>query len=239
MLNSKSFQGGIAKVLVSLFSLIAVSQFCIAAPHYPSSQVSTRDNRRLYARRPTPQIEDFQTKFDNSDPKVLQTQAEFISFTEDGPHLIGSNGFQGCFGIVLATKQGAIVGHYSQDPQSFATGTARIRELYEQNSAKVDGATPLLYSAVTYSTGAVISDSMRQDYVTFLKELTGKDATHHHYTEITEILEETLSEDDFLDGNFPEDLLSGALVVSNPGGGGANTEVLFVNLDMQRTSTEN
>jgi hypothetical protein len=197
------------------------------------TRLSTRDDHQLYSRRPTPEIQDFLDKINACDPYVPQGEAQFLDFTPAGNHMIGSQGFAGCFGVVLATKQGAIVGHYSQDPQDLAKAKTEIPELYKKHNAQVGGAASYLYSAITYETGEVIQKDIYDEYVTFLNELTGKDPIHHKYTEAAELI----SEEDLDNDNYDSELLAGGIVVSNSGGGSADTNVLFVTVDMQRDST--
>ncbi|KAM0193373.1 hypothetical protein ACHAPA_004439 [Fusarium lateritium] len=231
MFGSKSFQGGVAKMLTSLTCLLAASQICVAAPH--SSQLSARDDHQLYSRRPTPEIQDFLDKINACDPYVPQGEAQFLDFTSAGDHMIGSQGFQGCFGVVLATKQGAIVGHYSQDPQDLAKAKTEIRDLYTEHNAQVGGAASYLYSAITYETGEVQQQDIYDEYVKLINDLTGKDPEHHSYTEAVELI----SEEDLDNENYDSDLLAGGIVVSNSGGGSADTNILFVTVDMQKDST--
>ncbi|CAJ0542997.1 Ff.00g003580.m01.CDS01 [Fusarium sp. VM40] len=231
MFGSKSFQGGVAKMLTSLTCLLAASQICVAAPH--TSQLSTRDVHQLYSRRPTAEIQDFEDKIKACDPYVPQGEAQFLDFTPEGNHLIGSQGFQGCFGIVIATKQGAIVGHYSQDPQDLAKAKTEIRDLYNKHNAQVGGAPSYLYSAVEYPSGEVTQQDIYDQYVTFLNDLTGKDPVHHSYTEAANLLtDEQIDNED-----YAEEFLAGGIVVSNSGGGSAETDILFVTIDMLRDST--
>ncbi|KAM0546192.1 hypothetical protein ACHAPJ_010976 [Fusarium lateritium] len=229
MLGSKSFQNGFAKLLASLFCLLAAAQFCVAAPY--TGQLSIRDEPQLYARVTTDKIADYKKKFADAE-HVPQNDQSFIDFTTAGTHRIGSDGFTGCVGIVLATRQGAIVGHYGQTEDNFNDARDNIGDLYRQHNDKVGGATPYVYVAIEYETGKVKESNIVDMHKNFLRELTGKDPVEQTYTEPLE----TYDIDEYLKDNFDEDFVSGGLVVENEGGGSANTNLIFIDVEDIATS---
>ncbi|KAJ4258225.1 hypothetical protein NW762_008374 [Fusarium torreyae] len=229
MLGLKTFQSGFAKLLASLFCLLTATQLCVAAPY--TSQLSIRDEPRLYTRVTTDKIADYKKKFDAAE-HVPQNDQSFMDFTTDGNHLIGSDGFTGCVGIVLATRQGAIVGHYGQTEDNFNDAKVAIGDLYKEHNDKVGGAVPYIYVAIEYETGQVKESNIVDMHKNFLKELTGKDPVEQTYTEPLE----TYDLDEYLNDNFDEDFVSGGLVVENSGGGSANTNLIFIDVEDIATS---
>ncbi|KAF5648840.1 hypothetical protein F25303_4868 [Fusarium sp. NRRL 25303] len=235
MLGSKSFQNGWAKLLASLFFLLAASQLCIAAPY--TSQLSVRDDQHLYARVKTPELEAYESKLDDSkkaDTYVNQDDTKFVDFTAAGNHVVGSSSFAGCFGVILATKQGAIVAHYNLDQNGLDTAKEKITNFYTEHNDKVGGADAHLYSAITYETGALVEENLYNEYKKFLKDLVGKEPQDHHYTEALE----TVSEEDLDNDNWDPEAVSGGFVVENPGGGNADTSIFFITIERQRVSAQ-
>ncbi|KAF5550912.1 hypothetical protein FNAPI_7586 [Fusarium napiforme] len=235
MLSSKSFQNGWAKLLASLFFLLAASQVCIAAPY--TNQLAVRDDQHIYARVMTPELEAYEKKLSESkkaDTYVEQDQTKFVDFTAAGNHVVGSSSFAGCFGVILATKQGAIVAHYNLDQKGLDTAKKRITDEYNDHNDKVGGAEAHLYSAITYETGALVEENLYNEYKKFIKDLVGKEPQDHHYTEALE----TLSDEDLENENWDENAVSGGFVVENPGGGGADTSLFFITIERQRVSAQ-
>ncbi|KAF4964591.1 hypothetical protein FSARC_7497 [Fusarium sarcochroum] len=231
MFGPKSFQGGFAKLLASLFCLFAAIQLCIAAPH--TGQLSIRDEHQLYARITTDKIADYKNKFDAAE-QVPQDDESFMDFTTAGNHKIGSSGFAGCVGIVLATRQGAIVGHYGQTGENVNRAKENIGKLYRDNNDKVGGATPYVYVAVDYESNEVKNSDIVDQHKDFLRELTGQDPVEQTYTEALE----TYDLDEYMEGNFDEDMISGGFVVENAGGGSADTNLIFIDVEDIATSIQ-
>ncbi|KAF9770143.1 hypothetical protein IL306_012343 [Fusarium sp. DS 682] len=235
MLGSKAFQNSWAKLLASLFFLLAASQLCIAAPY--TSQLAVRDDQHLYARVTTPELDDYKRKLaasEEANTMVGTGETSFIDFTPAGHHIMGSTAFAGCFGVILATKQGAIVGHYNLDQAGLNQAKKEIPDLYTKHNDLVGGAAPYLYSAITYETGDLVDANLFNEYKKFLKDLVGKDPEEHHYTEAAE----TIPEDDLFEGNYDENYVSGGFVVENSGGGEADTSIFFITIEHQRTSAQ-
>ncbi|KAF5986644.1 hypothetical protein FCOIX_1458 [Fusarium coicis] len=235
MLGSKSFQNGWAKLLASLFFLLAASQLCIAAPY--TNQLAVRDDHYIYARVKTPELEAYEGKLDESkkaDTYVNQDDAKFVDFTAAGNHIVGSSSFAGCFGVILATKQGAIVAHYNLDKGSLETAKGKITNFYNKHNDKVGGAEAHLYSAVHYPDEELFEESLYNESKNFIKDLVGKDPEDHHYTEAIE----TVSEDDLENESWDPDMVSGGFVVENSGGGDAKTSIFFITIEQQKVSAQ-
>ncbi|KAF5234713.1 hypothetical protein FANTH_12065 [Fusarium anthophilum] len=235
MLGSKSFQSGWAKLLASLFFLLAASQLCIAAPY--TNQLAVREDYHIYARVKTPELEAYESKLDDSKKAgtyVNQDDTQFVDFTAAGNHVVGSSSFAGCFGVILATKQGAIVAHYNLDQNGLDTAKEKITNFYSEHNDKVGGAEAHLYSAITYETGALVEENLYNEYKKFLTDLVGKPPQDHHYTEALE----TVSEADLDADNWDPEAVSGGFVVENSGGGEAGTSIFFITIEKQRVSAQ-
>ncbi|KAF5569459.1 hypothetical protein FPHYL_1987 [Fusarium phyllophilum] len=235
MLGSKGFQNSWAKLLASLFVLLAASQLCIAAPY--TTELTVRDDQYLYARVKTPELEAYENKLDASkkaNTYVNQDDTKFVDFTAAGNHVVGSSSFAGCFGVILATKQGAIVAHYNLDQNGLDTAKEKITDFYNEHNDKVGGAEAHLYSAITYETGTLVEENLYNEYKKFLTDLVGKEPKDHHYTEALE----TVSEADLDNDNWDPDAVSGGFVVENPGGGEADTSIFFITIERQKVSAQ-
>ncbi|KAF5546922.1 hypothetical protein FMEXI_5427 [Fusarium mexicanum] len=235
MLGSKNFQSGWAKLLASLFFLLAASQLCIAAPY--TNQLAVREDYHIYARVKTPELEAYESKLDDSKKAgtyVNQDDTQFVDFTAAGNHVVGSSSFAGCFGVILATKQGAIVAHYNLDQNGLDTAKEKITNFYSEHNDKVGGADAHLYSAITYETGALVEENLYNEYKKFLTDLVGKPPQDHHYTEALE----TVSEADLDADNWDPEAVSGGFVVENSGGGEADTTIFFITIERQRVSAQ-
>ncbi|RKK11880.1 hypothetical protein BFJ63_vAg5334 [Fusarium oxysporum f. sp. narcissi] len=235
MLGSKSFQNGWAKLLASLFFLLAASQLCTAAPY--TTQLAVRDGQHLYSRVITPELDAYKRKLDASQAAgtyVGQDDTKFVDFTAAGDHVVGSSSFAGCFGVILATKQGTIVGHYNLDQAGLDNAKKEIPDLYSKHNDKVGGASAHLYSAVYYENGELVDGNLYNEYKKFLTDLIGSEPEDHHYTEAAE----TVPEEDLFEDKWDHDAVSGGFVVENSGGGGADTSIFFITIERQRTSAQ-
>ncbi|KAF4338122.1 hypothetical protein FBEOM_8021 [Fusarium beomiforme] len=231
MLGSKAFQNSWAKLLASLFFLLTASQLCIAAPY--SDQLAVRDDQRIYSRALTPELADYKRKIEAADADktiVGTSETKFFDFTPAGNHLTGSSSFAGCFGVIIATKQGAIIGHYNLDQAGLDKAKDEIPALYKEHNDLVGGGAPHLYSAVEYETGELVEPNLFNEYKRFLNELVGTDPAEHTYTEVGEIIvNEDLEE-------WDDDFVSGGFVVENAGGGKADTRLFFINIEHMKGS---
>ncbi|KAF4445358.1 hypothetical protein F53441_10907 [Fusarium austroafricanum] len=229
MFSSKSFQGSFAKLLASLFFLLAAAQLCIAAPY--STQLSVRDDHHLYARKSTPELEEYKRKLEAS-TRVQQDSTQFMDFTPAQNHMIASDGFQGCFGVILATKQGAVVGHYNQDKEHFEQAKKEIGDYYRDHNDVLGGAATFVYAAYNHREQHIIEQDLLDKYKDFLRELTGNEPKEHTYTEAIE----TLTDEELDTIGWDEDAIAGGFVIENSGGGSADSSIYFITIETQRDS---
>jgi hypothetical protein len=178
---------------------------------------------------------DFKEKLWSSQT-ISTGETAFFDFTEEKLHRIGSDGFEGCVGIVLATNQGAIVGHYTQTPQGVEDAAERITALYNEHRDKVAGATPLIYAMVKIDDETLQEPEIVQSHIDMLKELTGNEPGIHDYINAADTMVDE-------NGNLIEDLdldnlQYGAFLVENEGGGNSPTNVIFVDINLIKESVQ-
>ncbi|KAJ3533255.1 hypothetical protein NM208_g7363 [Fusarium decemcellulare] len=231
MIGPKSFRNGLASLLATLFCLLAATNVCIAAPYHDA--LTVRDEGHLSARAPTPEVLEFKKRFEAAE-QFYTDESRFIDFTEKKLHRLGSGSFGGCVGIVLATKKGAVVGHFVQDTSSIQKAAKEIPDLYKEHSDKVSGAAPHIYAMISTETEELVDPDVVNAHVKMVEDLTGQSATIHHYIEPTEAMVD--QDGDLIEDADMENLQSGALLLENEGGGDSNTNLIFVDPDLIKAS---
>ncbi|KAK8124447.1 uncharacterized protein PG998_000206 [Apiospora kogelbergensis] len=116
LLSPQSF----GRILAALLLAPSAINLCLAAPQ-PLGTVE--GSAALAAREDTSKLKDFKKEMDKTDVKVTQDKTDFVDLSSNKQKSISSRGFNQCFGIVLATKKGAAVGHYTCG----ATGKANAK----------------------------------------------------------------------------------------------------------------
>lgn len=161
----------------------------------------------------------------------------FMDFTPEGEHLISSDGFEGCVGILIASNKGVILGHYTQTMDNVEEGRERITELYNDNLASLQGATPIVYAQVkTDSQEEYNEPEVVQGHIDWLKTLTGQEPNVQRYVEPLEIF---VDQDGLpLDDIDYDNIQYGAMLAENPGGGSSRTNLILIDIDTQRLGAE-
>ena len=144
---------------------------------------------------------------------------------------IATNGFEGCIGLIIATKKGALVGHFTQTDRGYNIANTRFRELYGLHRRSLAGAVPIVYAQVDAGEVNWIFPEMVARFTDLVQELTGTQARMSYL----EPLETWVDEDGMpLDDVDYDNYQSGGLVLENRGGGHANTDLTIITCRIQR-----
>jgi hypothetical protein len=151
----------------------------------------------------------------------------FRDFQEDGPHYLGSDGFAGCFGILIWNNKGAIVEHYVAAPTELELARRGLKELWGVHGDTLAGARAFVYAEVKFPEVDMFEDEwMKDEYVKLVKDITGIDAEVKAYVQQDPLLYD--ENYDLIEGWKAIELPAG-FVLRNAGGGSAPTELWVVN----------
>lgn len=249
-MKSSLFSGSYAGLLAMLLCLLSAVEFCSSSPlqskyakslatipeilsvaNLYNSRVIVRRETQLFGRKPSQTIEEFKEKQQRS-TSVPTNKEAFMDFTTPGEHLLSSDGFEGCVGILIASNRGVILGHYTQTMDNVKTGNEKIKKLYEDNLASVQGATPIVYAQVSVASQNVYNEpEVVQGHIDWLKTLTGKTPNVQRYVEPMEIF---LDQDGLpLDDVDYDNIQYGAMLAENQGGGSSPTNLILIDIDTQ------
>lgn len=195
------------------------------------SQLTVRQDTLLLGRKPSDVINEFKDKQARS-TSVSTNHEAFMDFTPAGEHLLSSDGFEGCVGILIASNKGVILGHYTQTMDNVATGKSKITALYDANKAAVQGATPIVYAQVkTASQNEYNEPEVVQGHIDYLTTLTGRTPIINKYVEPLEIF---VDQDGLpLDDIDYDNIQYGAMLAENQGGGSSPTNLILIDIDTQ------
>ncbi|KAF4973919.1 hypothetical protein FZEAL_9105 [Fusarium zealandicum] len=233
MLGPAMLQNGFSKLLAALFCLLAAVNYSIAAPH--NRDLAVREEGRLSTRAGTPEVKWFHEKLKTS-TLFREEETVFIDF-RDGPKSYASGAFGGCIALIIATKQGAIAGHYTATKTGVEKAAEDFKKLYEDDDKKdlLEDATPHIYYMIQNpSEGDIHAEEVVKEHIEMLEDLTDNDVVHHDYMEsVYAYVDEDLEE---IQGWDRENILSGAVVIENEGGGDKDTKLSFVTQQLIRDS---
>lgn len=190
-----------------------------------------RRETHLFGRQPSETIEEFKEKQSRSTSVSTNSEA-FMDFRPAGEHLISSDGFEGCVGILIASNKGVILGHYTQTMDNVQTGKDKITKLYNDNLSSVQGATPIVYAQVSAASQDEYNEpDVVQGHIDWLSSLTGRTPDVQKYVEPLEIF---VDQDGLpLDDVDYDNIQYGAMLAENQGGGSSSTHLILIDIDTQ------
>lgn len=191
----------------------------------------------LSARKLTPAVEQWKNKFASlsRDQTILTDECEYFDFTKKGPHTIGSDGFAGCAGLVVASAKGAIVGHWTVTDASLSGAEATIKTYWDKNKDALRGATAVVYAEVKVKNqDEYVQEKEVNRVADMARSITGISPDMRHYVQPEEFWFD--DDEEFLSDADMEHVLHGGLLVENEGGGAANTVISFIDIELQHES---
>ncbi|KAF7551975.1 hypothetical protein G7Z17_g4623 [Cylindrodendrum hubeiense] len=180
-MKSAMANGSVARFPALLFCLLATISF--SSGRAISSRLVDHQENSLVARKPSTEIDEFRDKQQRATTVATMDEA-FMDFRPAGEHLLTSDGFEGCVGIMIATNQGVILGHYTQTPTGVTQAKANIKELYDANIDVLRGATPVVYAQVEASDeGTFKEPDIVNAIISDIEDLTHSTANVQRYIE--------------------------------------------------------
>lgn len=131
----------------------------------------TTETSEMSARK---DLEDFNDLFQSARDDVTQNDTLYFGFALSYSSVIKSDGFDGCFGIVITSNKGCIVAHPSQSQNRVNIAINDIKEYYEKHHKILSGAKVYIYAQVEFwSQDEIKQFSLYKDLEKSLKEITG------------------------------------------------------------------
>lgn len=145
--------------------------------------------------------------------------------------MLSSAQFETCIGVVIVSKQGAIIGHYNPDQKMVNQAKANIPRLYRVHSAQMSEAKAYVYASVyPYEPGTFVNLDLINDVEDMLKNQIKLEPQIFKYTEAGWLAEDENGEIRDCD-EFPGQGMFGAVKVT--GDGTREPQVDFITLQMQ------
>ncbi|KAL4745161.1 hypothetical protein BDW72DRAFT_187083 [Aspergillus terricola var. indicus] len=231
-----------SKLLALLLFFLSHLTLCVSVP--TNSLISRTGSYNKHSYLPNSLLtkrvdEDYETLSEEiaASTYVTQHDQKYLAFGAQ-PKTLGSAGFTGCLGLVIASTKGAILGHYEANDDGLALANENIPGLIRDNKDALVGAQAWVYVHVRLRKPDQV---VAEPYVKQLEELVtdglGIQAQRVKYIDPGDLLVDEDGElrDDIDD--WSEDLMYGSILVKHPGGEGQNAVVRFVHLDWQKSIT--
>ncbi|KAJ5153840.1 uncharacterized protein N7500_009279 [Penicillium coprophilum] len=168
---------------------------------------------------------------------VTQDEERFLAFGADSV-ILGSDGFTGCIGVVIASSQGAIIGHYTDTEQGMNRARQHLASLITENQQALVEAQAWIFAHVSLQDpDTFISEPNNQVLESIVQTNLGITPGRIKYIDPMDIID---PEDDLhfeLWEKGELNLLAGGILVKHQGGN-PNNEIVFVNLDWQKAAAE-
>ncbi|OQE36842.1 hypothetical protein PENCOP_c011G07619 [Penicillium coprophilum] len=169
--------------------------------------------------------------------RVAQEEERFLAFGADSA-ILASDGFTGCIGVVIASSQGAIIGHYTDTEQGMNRAKQYLASLITENKKALVGAQAWIFAHVSLKDpDTFVSEPNNQVLESIVQTNLGITPAQVKYIDPMDAMDP----DDELHWELWEqdsiDLLSGGIIVKHKGGN-PTTDVIFVNLDWQKAAAE-
>lgn len=171
-------------------------------------------------------------------PGVKQDKKGFMPFGSE-PATFGSAGFAGCSAVVITSSKGVIIGHYCNSPPSTDQAKDKVAGLIKDNKDALDGAKAWVYRHVRLlKPDEFTAERQLQQLEDIVKNGLGITPKRMKYIEPADILLNGNGEIDMDKAEkYPEDEMSGSVLVQHPGGPSQESTVTFVSLDWQKAGT--
>ncbi|KAK8041595.1 hypothetical protein PG994_014602 [Apiospora phragmitis] len=234
LLSTQSF----GRFLAALLLAPSAINLCLAAPQPIGNTV---EGSALVARKDTSALKSFKTKVDGADVKIRQDQTKFVDFSQKGQKSVSSVGYNQCFGVIIGTNKGAVVGHYTcGDVGQQKAKTELQREWNAHKDDKLKSPKVWLYAKVKVDDDHKIHEDTYEnpdafkEFKNIVKDITGKDAQIEKYLNVNDVIVDKGKERDGFDQKTAD-------VYSNYAGyyvtkGLLSLDVKFMTLDMQKDS---
>jgi hypothetical protein len=168
--------------------------------------------------------------------RVDQDDEKFLGFGTT-PAILASDGFVGCIGVIIASSQGAIIGHYTNTDSGMSRARSNLVSLIINNKKALAGAKAWIYAHVSLQdTNTYTSETNNQVLEGIVGDNLGITPTRVKYIEPEDLLVDEQGE--LLD-DYPEDIIYGGAMAKHPGHQSTETQVIFINLDWQKAAAEN
>ncbi|KAI1417085.1 hypothetical protein F5Y13DRAFT_185918 [Hypoxylon sp. FL1857] len=218
------------KFLVLLFSLLSALTLCSADTGTSGHHVNHSPD--LQERKAFPELTAFKEKLKRADKTIYTNEQDYMDFKSPGKKIFASDAYAGCIGMVMVSQKGAMIGHYNMDEASLDRGKPKLKNIYEAHKTDLAGGQVWVYAHVEYKDGRPYKQARLVDkFTSTVKEITGQQPQIQQYIEAVDAWfdqdGEPLADDPDL-----ENMIGGAFIVENPGGGSAKSLLEFLDIDM-------
>ncbi|PLB54006.1 hypothetical protein P170DRAFT_420790 [Aspergillus steynii IBT 23096] len=168
-------------------------------------------------------------------PRVYQNEEKFVAFGSESVTL-GSDNFIGCMGLVIASSQGAIIGHYTNADPSISQAKTNIPDLINDHKDSLAGAEAWIYGHVRLNKPHKYQAEERiQELESIIKNELGITAQRVKYIEPEDLMAD--ENEELIVDELPDELMYGFVLVEHPGGHSQESVITFVSLDWQKAGT--
>lgn len=161
---------------------------------------------------------------------------KFKSFI-DGPVTMGSDGFDGCIGIVISSPRGGIVAHYTATEDGTENGKKALTELIRKHkdSFRPDETEAHVFANVRGDNhDEFVNKNQKDTFIELIKDELDVDAEVERYLQLGDMIDLEDIDDENIDlvEEQLEQLKGGAMLLHNKGGG-LQSKISFVNIKLQ------
>lgn len=178
---------------------------------------------------------DFLEKLSAKDTiNVPAGEQKFQSFEKKGAVTMGTDGFDGCIGIVISSPKGGIIAHYTSTPEGTKEGKKDLTALIKKHkdSFKPAESEAWIYANVSPNNhNKFLNGEQKDTFVKLVKDETGISPRIEKYLQTGDMLDLDSIDIDGEDKEIEKQrkkLKGGAILLQNEGGGKAASVVTFV-----------
>jgi hypothetical protein len=147
-------------------------------------------------RKDTSSLKSFKDKADAAPVKVSQDKTGFADFSNNDQKSVSSIGFNQCFGVVIATKKGALVGHYTCGDVGQNNAQTDLTNGWNANkNDKLKDPKVYIYAKLSVKNNNIQENEFENapqldKFKDIVKDLTGKDAKIVKYINVDDVITE-------------------------------------------------
>lgn len=185
-----------------------------------------------------PALAAFNEKMMNADRHVFTNEQGYMDFKPAGNRVFASDGFDGCIGLAVASKKGALIGHYTMTNWGLNELNTNFKDLYKAYKNDLRSGKAWVYVNVhAHDESQFVVEDMAPQFIDGLRRITGMEPQIKKYIIAMDYWYDEDANPIYGDPDH-ENMRSGGFYIENPGGGSADSKLVYANIRMIKKSGE-
>ncbi|KAI0388155.1 hypothetical protein F5Y04DRAFT_275006 [Hypomontagnella monticulosa] len=227
---------GSASLLALLLSLLSTFTFCYA--DLSSGDHDANSTSILQSRKMFPELAEFNRKMANAQRHIFTNEQGYMDFKSAGEKSFATDGFDGCIGLAVASKKGALIGHYTMTDWGLNQLMTNFKSLYETHKEDLQKGKAWVYVNVhARNEEQFVEEQMAPLFIDGLRSITGMEPQIKKYIVAVDWWYDANAEPIYGEPDV-DNMRSGGFLIENPGGGSSNSKLIYASIRMIKKSGE-